>query len=83
MPVYAYEALHEEERVTTGVADALACDEHGRPDLVVDWKSDVALTEGAVVDYRAQVARYLAATGARLGLIVFVTGGTVVSVTPA
>ncbi len=83
VPVYAYEALHEEERVTTGVADALACDEHGRPDVVVDWKSDVAPTEGALLDYRAQVARYLAATGARLGLIVFVTGGTVVSVTPA
>ncbi|MEZ0249372.1 MAG: UvrD-helicase domain-containing protein [Methylobacteriaceae bacterium] len=83
VPVYAYEALDEEERAISGVADALACDEHGQPDVVVDWKSDVAPEEGALLGYRAQVARYLAATGARLGLIVFVTDGTVVSVTPA
>ncbi|MET3482769.1 UvrD-helicase domain-containing protein [Methylobacterium sp. 1973] len=82
VPVYGFETLEEEERATAGVADALACDDEGRPDVVVDWKSDVAPSAGALLIYRAQVTRYLAATGARLGLIVFVTDGTVVSVAP-
>ena len=71
------------EEVIQGVADAVALGADGRPDLVVDWKSDVAPTAATVAHYRAQVRAYLSATGAREGLIVFLTPGHVERVSRA
>ena len=65
-----------------GVVDAMTHDAAGKPEIVVDWKSDVAPAEAAIENYRHQVSRYLLATGAHLGLIVFVTSGRIVSVIP-
>ncbi len=65
------------EEVTIGVADALALDEEGRASLVVDWKSDVALTPETISDYRSQVRSYIDATGTAAGLIVFLSSGMV------
>lgn len=65
------------EEVTLGIADAVALGGDGRPELVVDWKSDVDPAPETVAHYRGQVRAYLRATGAREGLIVFVTGGRV------
>ncbi len=63
--------------LTAGIADAVAIDERGRIEAVVDWKSDVAPAPAQVDIYRGQVLDYLAATGARRGLIVFMTSGRV------
>ena len=60
-----------------GVADALAVDASGIIDAVVDWKSDVDPSTEIVELYRTQVRDYLFATGAKSGLIVFVTSGRV------
>ena len=65
------------EAVTMGVADAVTVGPGGRVGLVVDWKSDVDPAPATIVAYRAQVAAYLAATGAAEGLLVFLTRGWV------
>jgi hypothetical protein len=63
-----------------GVADALALAASGDIDAVVDWKSDVDPSPVTVESYKAQVRDYLIATGAKSGLIVFVTSGRVENV---
>lgn len=60
-----------------GVVDALALGEDGVIDVVIDWKSDVNQSLGQVELYRAQVRDYLAATGAKEGLLVFATSGRI------
>ena len=59
--------------LTAGIADAVAIDDKGHIEVVVDWKSDVDPAPAQIEHYRAQVRDYLAATGASLGLIVFMT----------
>jgi exodeoxyribonuclease-5 len=49
----------------------------GHIEAVVDWKSDVDPAPAQIDIYRGQVRDYLAATGARLGLIVFLTSGRI------
>jgi exodeoxyribonuclease-5 len=61
------------EVLRVGVADAISFDSAGRPDVVVDWKSDVAPTDTTLAHYRAQVGSYLKMTGAKRGLIVLAT----------
>ncbi|WP_312548719.1 UvrD-helicase domain-containing protein [Massilia sp.] len=63
------------EVVRSGVVDAISFDSAGKPDVVVDWKSDVAPTDTTLAHYRAQVGSYLQMTGARRGLIVLATSG--------
>ncbi len=63
--------------LTAGIADAVAIDEMGRIEAVVDWKSDVNPVPAQIDIYRNQVRDYLTATGARLGLIVFLTSGRI------
>ena len=58
-----------------GVADALALGDGDQVEVVVDWKSDVDPATAVVDLYREQVRDYLAATGGKKGLLVFVTGG--------
>lgn len=69
--------------LTAGIADALAINDAGRIDVVVDWKSDVDPAPAQIDLYRAQVGDYLAATNAPLGLIVFMTSGRIEHVRPA
>jgi hypothetical protein len=75
--VYAGVQVGQKMSLTAGVADAVASDNKGRVEAVVDWKSDVDPTRGQIEIYRAQVRDYLAATGARLGLVVFLTSNLV------
>ena len=70
--VYGSEARGQETAITAGIADAVAFDDEGRIDVVVDWKSDANLRERQIRMYREQVRLYLNATGAGTGLIVFV-----------
>ncbi|WP_340116157.1 UvrD-helicase domain-containing protein [Pelagibius sp. 7325] len=83
LPVYASTVVEATEEVTAGVADAVAFDADGRPQVIVDWKSDVNPAPETVEHYRAQVSAYLDVTGAERGLIVLLTSGTVIDVAGA
>ena len=74
--VVGSDMTQEAERITLGVADAMAWGPDGTPSLVVDWKSDVDPTPETVSRYRAQVATYMKACGGQ-GLLVFLTAGRV------
>lgn len=81
-PVYA---LREDDTglvATAGIADALTVDADGAPAVVVDWKSDVSPDPQTVEHYRMQVRAYLDMTGAKRGLIVMMTSGTIIAVMP-
>ena len=81
--VYAGTAEEQDLTLTAGIADAIAADETGRIEVVVDWKSDVNPGQAETELYRGQVGDYLAATGAQRGLIVFMTSGSVAEVLAA
>jgi exodeoxyribonuclease-5 len=68
------------EAATVGIADAVGFSSDGKPQVVVDWKSDVNPTPETIDHYRAQVGQYLTMTGASRGLIVMATSGRVVEV---
>lgn len=80
--VFSADALDDKEQVGVGVADAIAFNEDGTPEVVIDWKSDVEPTADALAHYKGQVRAYLGMTGAQRGLIVFATTGTAYEVTP-
>jgi exodeoxyribonuclease-5 len=67
----------DQEVATSGIADAVAHDDTGRIDTVVDWKSDVAPTNAQRALYREQVRDYMVVVGASRGLIVYATEGAV------
>jgi exodeoxyribonuclease-5 len=75
--VYAGVLADQQMSLTVGVADAVATDEEGRVAAVIDWKSEVDPTAGQIDIYRGQVRDYLAATGASVGLVVFLTSNRV------
>jgi len=68
------------ENITMGVADAVVPEEGGPPSLVVDWKSDLDPSENVIQGYVGQLREYLRVTGARAGMIVFMSRGAVVHV---
>ena len=79
-PVYASEILDDVEQATAGITDATRFGSDGKPQTVIDWKSDVDPSPETVEHYRAQVRSYLRTTGAENGLIVFVTSGVVMRI---
>jgi len=82
IPVYAAHPKDGKEVVTAGVVDALTVAAEGHPAVVIDWKSDVAPDSKTIDHYRAQVRAYLDVTKAERGLIVLMTTGAVISVSP-
>ncbi len=64
-------------KLVSGVTDAVAMNEDGRVDLVVDWKSDVELTSAASKEHRAQMRQYMKATGCPFGVVIYMTLGQV------
>lgn len=82
-PVYASVESGGIEHVSIGIADAVSLDADGKPDVIVDWKSDVKPTLQTIEHYRSQVRRYLDMTGATRGLIVMATDGTLIPVMPS
>jgi exodeoxyribonuclease-5 len=80
VPVYGIEEGKDGECAIFGIADAFAVSADGKPQLVIDWKSDVRPNLQATEHYRNQVRRYLEVTGIPRGLVVFVTTGEVVQV---
>ena len=75
--VYATADLGFHEEAAAGIVDATAFDADGKPEVVIDWKSDVDPAPETVEHYRAQVHTYVEMTGAERGLVVFVTSGVV------
>jgi exodeoxyribonuclease-5 len=65
------------ETVVHGVADAVAFDDDGKPEVVIDWKSDRDPSEATWEAYREQVRAYVEALGAKEGWIVSTTMGRV------
>jgi hypothetical protein len=82
MTVFSAEPAGQGTIYVGGVADAVAFDGGNNVDVVVDWKSDVEPATAVVDLYREQVRDYLAATGGKEGLLVFVTSGRVERVSP-
>lgn len=64
------DALGRVSKVWAGVADAIAVDVAGQPEVVVDWKSDRAVSPATLEHYRQQLRAYLRLTEAREGLLV-------------
>lgn len=60
-----------------GRADAVAVGPDGAVEAVIDWKSDVAPTPGAMAGHADQLRLYLEATGAQRGAIVYMSLGRV------
>jgi exodeoxyribonuclease-5 len=79
-PVYHVRESDAEASFLAGVADALAFDDDGRVEAVIDWKSDVNPGEKELFLYRDQVRDYLTAVNGKRGFIVFLSSGHVVSV---
>jgi exodeoxyribonuclease-5 len=79
-PVYASALVGDVEQATVGVTDATSFAANGKPQVVIDWKSDVDPAPQTIEHYRAQVRNYLETMGVENGLIVLVTSGTVVPV---
>ena len=77
MTVFSAEISANAMTYIGGIVDALALGEYGAIDVVIDWKSDVDPSLSQVELYRAQVRDYLAATGAKEGLLVFATSGRI------
>jgi len=82
-PVYAARTDDGEETATAGIADALTLTAEGSPTVVVDWKSDVNPDPQTLDHYRSQVRAYLDMTGAERGLIVLMTTGAIITVSPS
>ena len=86
VPIYARlrtDGSDGTQALISGVADALALDEDGAIEAVVDWKSDIAPDQRARRHYREQVRTYLDASGAKRGLIVYVSLAEVDEITAA
>ena len=81
--LYAVRREDSQEIATAAIADALTLTAEGRPRIVIDWKSDVAPEPGTIEHYLSQVRAYLDITGAERGMIVFVTSGTIIHVSPS
>jgi ATP-dependent exoDNAse (exonuclease V) beta subunit len=62
---------------TAGIVDAIAYNGEGAPELIFDWKSDVAPTPNTRQYHAAQVEEYLESTGTRRGVIVYMSTGEV------
>jgi hypothetical protein len=66
-----------EDGLIAGRADALAV-RNGSIEAALDWKSDVNPTPSIRAGYARQLRRYLSATGAPRGALVFMSLGEIV-----
>jgi ATP-dependent exoDNAse (exonuclease V) beta subunit len=70
-------AGNDEGTAIAGIVDALAQGTDGRPEVVFDWKSDVAPAPETRQHHAAQVREYLSVTGGERGFVVYMTTGEV------
>ena len=78
--VFGSRLLPDGEHAFAGVADAIAVADDGKPEAVIDWKTDVKPSPSQLDHYHEQVRAYLEITGASRGLIVLVTTGRMIEV---
>jgi exodeoxyribonuclease-5 len=79
--VFHLRSIESNETVgTAGIVDAIAYNLEGAPELLFDWKSDVAPTPNTRQHHAAQVQEYLESTGAACGVIVYMSAGEVFEV---
>lgn len=81
-PVYSLLADRREPTALAGRIDAVALN-NGHAEVVLDWKSDIALTDQDMRIHAGQLADYLQVTGASRGALVYMTPGTVRWVEPS
>jgi ATP-dependent exoDNAse (exonuclease V) beta subunit len=79
--VYSSNTVEGKEHVRTGIVDAVAYSDDGKPVALLDWKSDIEPTGASINHYKAQVRSYLEMTGTPKGYVVFATTGAVHEVT--
>ena len=70
----------DQEEILAGVADAIAIGADGRPEVVIDWKTDVNPSDRTLNHYREQLAAYMELAEAERGLIVLVTSAKLIRV---
>ena len=68
------------EEILTGAADAIAIGEDDKPEVVIDWKTDVNPNDRSLDHYRGQLAAYMELAEAERGLIVLVTSAKLIQV---
>ncbi len=83
LPIYAMIGDAGEAQPMAGRADAVAWNEAGAIEAVIDWKSDIAPGPTQMADHVDQVRLYLAATGAPRAALVYMSLGLVRWVEPA
>ena len=76
VPVYAMVKGAATPTALAGRIDATAIEE-GKPLVVLDWKSDVAPTDKDMREHAVQLRKYMDATGAPRGALVYMSVGEV------
>ncbi len=79
--VFGHRTTTEGEVLVSGIADAVVPDGQGGVDAVIDWKSDVSVSQEAINHYRKQIDEYRRNLGAKRALLVFMTQSKVIEVT--
>jgi ATP-dependent exoDNAse (exonuclease V) beta subunit len=80
LPIFGHQDAGDSEILISGIADAVALDEAGGTEAVVDWKSDTDASLKLMEHYRRQIDDYRKRTGAKRALIVMMTSGKTVEV---
>ena len=75
--VFGHRTSSEGEVLVSGIADAIAPDDQGGIDAVIDWKSDVSPSAQTIDHYRQQIDEYRRTIGAKRALLVFMTRSSV------
>jgi exodeoxyribonuclease-5 len=83
LSIFGHEQNGDSEILVSGVSDAVAVDDSGRIEVVVDWKSDVEPSTDALAHYRKQIDDYRRCTSASRALLVLMTPGTVIGLKAA
>ena len=81
--IYSLQQEEAELVATVGIADAITGDPKGLSTVEITWKSGVNPSQETLDRYRAQVRTYLDMTGAERGLIILMTSGTAMIVSPS
>ena len=77
--VFGHQSKDGQETLVSGIADAVARDADGNIQTVIDWKSDVCMTQSKQAQYKAQLRAYCEYTGASRSLLVAMTPGDIFS----
>jgi len=77
--IFGSESDGKTQTLISGIADAVARDEHGGIEAIIDWKSDVEMNADKLANYRSQLGDYRKQTGAKRALLVLITSGKILN----